>query len=128
MLEPKQLRILCAEDDEQVRTLVVHTLRGAGHHVDAAEDGRAAAAKVEKDPQGFDLIVTDARMPHLGGVGLINKARSAGYTGKFIVFASALTEYDRQCYCSLKVDYVIEKPARNGELAQAVSEVGAGVR
>jgi CheY-like chemotaxis protein len=104
------------------------TLQSAGHHVEVAVDGRAAVSRVAKDPAYFQLIVTDTRMPRLDGFGLVEEARSVGYEGKFIVFANALTPEDRQRYNQLRVDRVIDKPGKSGELVGAISELSAALR
>lgn len=129
MIEPQQsLRVLCADDNALVLDMLSKTLQSAGHHVEVAVDGRAAVSRVAKDPAYFQLIVTDTRMPRLDGFGLVEEARSAGYEGKFIVFANALTPEDRQRYNQLRVDRVIDKPGKSGELVGAISELSAALR
>ena len=128
MMEPQQpLRVLCADDNVLVLDMLSKTLQSAGHHVEVATDGRAAVSRVEEDPGYFQLIVTDTRMPRLDGFGVVEQARSAGFAGKFIVFANALSAEDRQRYADLHVDRVIDKPGKAGELVGAISELGASL-
>ena len=128
MIEPRQpLRVLCADDNVLVLDMLSKTLQSAGHHVEVATDGRAAVSRVEEDPRYFQLIVTDTRMPQLDGFGVVQQARGAGFEGKIIVFANSLTPEDRQRYADLRVDRVIDKPGKNGELVAAISELGAGL-
>jgi CheY-like chemotaxis protein len=128
MIEPCQsLRVLCADDNVLVLDMLSRTLQSAGHHVEVATDGRAAVSRVEQDPDYFQLIVTDTRMPRLDGFGLVQQARSAGFVGKIIVFANALSAEDRQRYTDLRVDRVIDKPGKSGELVGAVTELGASL-
>jgi len=110
-----------------VLDMLSKTLQSAGHVVEVATDGRAAVSRVEEDPHYFHLIVTDTRMPRLDGFGLVQQARSAGFAGKIIVFANALSAEDRQRYADLRVDRVIDKPGRSGELVGAVCELGAAL-
>jgi CheY-like chemotaxis protein len=129
MIEPQQpLRVLCADDNALVLDMLSKTLRSAGHHVEVAIDGRAAASRVAKDPAYFQLIVTDTRMPRLDGFGLVEEARSAGYEGKIIVFANSLSPEERRRYDQLRVDRVIDKPGKSGELVGAISELSAALR
>jgi CheY-like chemotaxis protein len=128
MIEPHQpLRVLCADDNVLVLDMLSKTLQSAGHHVEVATDGRAAVSRVEEDPAYFHLIVTDTRMPRLDGFGVVEQARSAGFSGKIIVFANALTAEDRQRYADLQVDRVIDKPGKSGELVGAVNELQASL-
>ena len=127
MIEPKQpLRVLCADDNVLVLDMLSKTLQSAGHLVEVATDGRAAVSRVEEDPGYFHLIVTDTRMPRLDGFGLVEKARSAGFAGRIIVFTSSLSAEERQRYADLRVDRVIDKPGA-GELVGAISELRASL-
>jgi CheY-like chemotaxis protein len=127
MIQPQPLRVLCADDNVLVLDMLARTLESAGHQVELANDGRAAVTKVARDPGYFQLIVTDTRMPCLDGFGVVQEARSAGYRGKIIIFANALSPEDRQRYRELQVDRVIDKPGKTGELVGAVSELKAAL-
>jgi CheY-like chemotaxis protein len=128
MIEPRQpLRVLCADDNMLVLDMLSKTLEAAGYHVEFATDGRAAVSRVEEDPEYFHLIVTDTRMPRLDGFGVVQQTRSAGFAGKIIVFANALTAEDRQRYADLRVDRVIDKPGKAGELIGAIGELQASL-
>ena len=128
MIDPHQpLRVLCADDNVLILDMLSKTLQSAGHHVEVATDGRAAASRVAQDPDFFQLIVTDTRMPRLDGFGLVEQARSAGFAGKIIVFANALSAEDRRRYAELRVDRVIDNPGKSGELVGAISELRASL-
>jgi CheY-like chemotaxis protein len=127
MIQPQPLRVLCADDNVLVLDMLAKALGSAGHHVEVATDGRAAVTKVAKDPAYFQLIVTDTRMPRLDGFGVVREARSAGYRGKIIIFANALSAEDRQRYTELRVDRVVDKPGQAGELVGIVSELRASL-
>ena len=67
-------RILIVEDDDDVRALIAHKLRRAGHEVCEAGDGmeglEAARASVP------DLVVLDWMMPKLTGVEVCAQIRA----------------------------------------------------
>jgi two-component system OmpR family response regulator len=129
MIEPPQpLRVLCADDNVHVLDMLSKTLESAGHQVEVVTDGRAAVTRVAQDPDYFQLIVTDTRMPQLDGFGLVREARSAGFGGRIIVFANSLSAEERQRYADLHVDRVIDKPGKTGELVGAIGELGASLR
>ncbi len=127
MIQPNPLRVLCADDNALVLDMLTKTLQSAGHQVEVAMDGRAAVTRVAEDPSYFQLIVTDTRMPRLDGFGVVQEARLAGYQGKIIIFANSLSPEDRQRYRELRVDRVIDKPGKAGELVSAVSELQAAL-
>jgi two-component system, chemotaxis family, chemotaxis protein CheY len=129
MIEPPQpLRVLCADDNVLVLEMLSKTLESAGHHVEVVTDGRAALTRLAQDPDYFQLIVTDTRMPRLDGFGLVQEARAVGFGGRIIVFANSLSDEERQRYAELRVDRVIDKPGRSGELVGAIGEIGACAR
>ena len=67
-------RILVADDEPGLREFVGDVLRLAGHDVVEAEDGRVAARRL--DERGFDLVVTDLKMPHMDGLALVRKVKA----------------------------------------------------
>jgi CheY-like chemotaxis protein len=69
-------RILLAEDDDSVRAFVSRALELDGHSVLAVEDGAIALETLGDDPGGFDLLVSDIKMPVMDGIALaLNVAR-----------------------------------------------------
>ncbi|MCA9922139.1 MAG: response regulator [Anaerolineales bacterium] len=58
-------KILIAEDDKDIRDLVVLTLQFHGFDVVSAEDGSIAVEKAQT--QSFDIILMDVRMPRMTG-------------------------------------------------------------
>lgn len=63
-------RILLTEDDEAVRSFVKRALELDGHSVEAAEDGGEAVEILNRDKGGYDLLLTDIKMPVMDGIAL----------------------------------------------------------
>ena len=61
--------ILVVDDDPIVLRLVSRLLTGDGYRVLTAPDGQAAWELLQ-GPQHVDLLLTDVRMPHIGGAEL----------------------------------------------------------
>ncbi|MFA6004529.1 MAG: response regulator [Elusimicrobiota bacterium] len=61
----KQTRILVADDDYMVRSLVSDVLKTQGYEVDTVEDGLEAINSVRKNP--YDLVILDVHMPRMEG-------------------------------------------------------------
>jgi CheY-like chemotaxis protein len=66
-------RILIADDDEAVRTILSLMLRGDGHTIQAAEDGFKALKACRG--QQFDLVFCDLFMPGMDGLETIRGLR-----------------------------------------------------
>jgi DNA-binding response OmpR family regulator len=119
------LRVLCVDDEVHVLSMVADTLRAQGHEVDTALDGAHALQKIATIERPYQLLIVDGRMPNVDGWGLILQARTGGYKGRVIVFSAWLDEDERKRYRQLKIDRVIEKPPKPGELVLAVKEMAA---
>jgi CheY-like chemotaxis protein len=63
-------RILIVEDEDVQLQSMVRTLEWLGYRVTAKTDGREALAEFQKNPQGFDLVITDQAMPVMTGAQL----------------------------------------------------------
>ncbi|WP_135465625.1 hybrid sensor histidine kinase/response regulator [Crenalkalicoccus roseus] len=74
-LPPARGRVLMAEDDERVRTVMAEALRQAGLEVIAVPDGQAALAVLVRGER-VDVLFSDIVMPGgLSGIGLAEAAR-----------------------------------------------------
>jgi two-component system, NtrC family, response regulator AtoC len=67
-------RVLVADDEEGIRDFLAEALEDDGHVVVTAADGVQAAERLRSD--GFDLMITDLRMPGMDGIALVRTARS----------------------------------------------------
>ena len=71
-------RVLVVDDEENIRLVLQTLLRKHGYEVEAAASGEEALALV--DSFGPDVILTDVRMPKMGGLDLLRDAASARAT------------------------------------------------
>src|SRR5919199_2514095 len=67
--------ILLVEDKESLRRVLRLTLESAGYAVAEAEDARAAAQALAREP--FRLVLTDLRMPHGSGLDVLRASKAA---------------------------------------------------
>src|SRR4030081_82659 len=63
-------RILIAEDEESIRSLVERALRQDGHEGTTANDGAEALEVLWRRKGGFGLLLTAIRMPVMDGIAL----------------------------------------------------------
>jgi CheY-like chemotaxis protein len=66
-------RILLVDDNDSVRSLLVHLLRFEGHQVEPARDGGQAMARFAD--RSFDLVLMDVRLPRIDGLEICRKLR-----------------------------------------------------
>ena len=68
--EPGRETILLVEDEPAVRQLFAHALVRAGYTVHEARNGQEALMVFEQHGDKVDLLLTDMRMPFMGGADL----------------------------------------------------------
>jgi len=59
--------ILVVDDELPICTLVARTLRNNGYTVTVEKDSQKALAVFSKQPEAFDLVITDMTMPKMSG-------------------------------------------------------------
>jgi CheY-like chemotaxis protein len=64
-------RILIAEDDDAIRSLLVRALRDDGHSPTAAADGGEALDILSASDEEFELLLSDVKMPVMDGIDLV---------------------------------------------------------
>jgi DNA-binding response OmpR family regulator len=100
-------RILLADDEQSILTLLSYPLRKDGYEVVRAADGREALARfAEAD---FDLVVLDVMMPHVDGLEVCRKLRATSSVPIIMLTAKA-EEIDKVLGLELGADDYITKP------------------
>lgn len=79
-------RVLVVDDEENLRLVVRTFLRRDGYEVEVAATGDEALVLVEKF--GPDVILTDVRMPKMGGLDLLATLRAKGIEATVIVMSA----------------------------------------
>ncbi len=120
-------RIFCVEDDPVAQRVVIAALARRGWIIECACDGQDALDRYAADARGFDVIVTDHRMPRLDGLTLIRRLRVGGFQGAVVVVSAGLTAGDREAYDALGVAAILLKPIRAPELREAVAIAAQGL-
>jgi DNA-binding response OmpR family regulator len=111
-------RILVAEDQADIRDLLVLNLRQAGHEVLAVVDGQAALDA--QLAQAHDLLVLDLMMPRLDGLEVCKALRQRGHTAPILMLTAKSTELDRVLGLELGADDYLTKPFSMAELLARV--------
>jgi DNA-binding response OmpR family regulator len=107
-----------AEDQADIRDLIVMNLRSAGYDVTGVADGTAALAS--QDETASDLMVLDLMMPGLDGLEVCKALRSRGRTTPILMLTAKSTELDRVLGLELGADDYLTKPFSLAELLARV--------
>ena len=79
-------RVLVVDDEENLRLVVRTFLKRDGYEVEAVSSGEEALAMVETF--GPDVILTDVRMPRMGGLDLLATLKAKGNEATVIVMSA----------------------------------------
>src|SRR6476661_4646438 len=79
-------RVLVVDDEENLRLVLRTLLKRQGYEVETAESGEQALTLV--DTFGPDVILTDVRMPKMGGLDLLATLRAKQHTATVIVMSA----------------------------------------
>jgi DNA-binding response OmpR family regulator len=110
--------ILVAEDQTDIRDLLVLNLRGAGYEVGAVADGPAALAS--QVDHASDLLILDLMMPGLDGLEVCKALRARGRSTPILMLTAKSTELDRVLGLELGADDYLTKPFSLAELLARV--------
>jgi two-component system response regulator AtoC len=79
-------RVLVVDDEENIRLVLRTLLKKHGYDVEVADSGEAALAALEAfDP---DVILTDVRMPRMGGLDLLGALKAKQHAATVIVMSA----------------------------------------
>ena len=67
----RAIRVLVADDERNLRELMVRELARKGHQVEGAADGETALARLRETP--YDVVVLDMKMPRLEGIEVLRE-------------------------------------------------------
>ena len=116
----EQRRILVVDDESSIQQLLTGVLEMDGHTVQLASNGRDALALVQQ--QQFDLIITDMKMPVMGGADLYAGLRDAGnaLANRVIFITGDTVAPDTRRFLQGVDNAVLAKPFRLRDVREAV--------
>jgi CheY-like chemotaxis protein len=110
--------ILLVEDEPAVRQLFAQALTRAGYRVYEARNGQEALKVFDQHGDSIDLLLTDMRMPFMGGAELAQQLRARRSTLKLLCVSGYASGPD----AGLAADF-LAKPFSRDDLLNKVREV-----
>jgi CheY-like chemotaxis protein len=118
------MRVIVADDDEDMLSLVSDTLRSDGHQVLEARDGADLLERLESaldDPAARpDVVVADVMMPKLSGLGVLEALRRAQLHFPVVLMTVLADDSVRTVARRLGAVGVLRKPFDVDDLRTAV--------
>lgn len=115
-------KLLIVEDDESVRTLAARALERAGHMIDIATDGAQGLALIRAAHGGYDLVVSDIRMPEMDGIQMAKAAASLFPAMKILLMTGYADQRERAEELNGVIVDVVQKPFTLAEIRARVEQ------
>ena len=115
-------RILIADDEEAIRSLIARALRQDGHEVVTATDGAHALDVLGQERGAFELLLTDIRMPVMDGIALAHAAARAHPAVTILLMTGYADQRERAHGLDALIHDVITKPFSLATMRTAVNE------
>ncbi len=112
------VKILLAEDEQDLRFSLVHNLEFEGYDIAEACDGLDGWGQAEAG--GFDLIILDIMMPGMDGLSLLKKIRTIDINVPIMMLTAKSTEMDKVIGFEMGADDYLTKPFGLGEFLARV--------
>src|SRR5262245_19774457 len=129
MSEPGRIRVLVAEDEENLGQILSSFLRGRGHHIVTVKDGRAAVQASREE--AFDVALIDILMPEMDGLETLRHFRSEPDPPEVIIITgngtvdTAITamklgayDYMSKPYRMAEIDVLVKRAWEKRQLAR----------
>jgi DNA-binding response OmpR family regulator len=115
-------RILIAEDEESLRSLVARALMQDGHAVVTASDGAEALDLLAREGGEFELLLTDIRMPIMDGIALALAAARDHPQVAILLMTGFADQRERASGLDALIHDVITKPFSIAAIRGAVKD------
>lgn len=122
-------RVLLAEDDAELRSLVASSLREDGFEVVEVSDGNALvdrladAMAADGSLDGFDLVLSDIRMPGFSALEVMTGMRRMLFRTPIVLITAFGDPKTHERAKRLGAALVIDKPFDVDELRGAIAEL-----
>ncbi|PLX38795.1 MAG: response regulator [Hyphomicrobiales bacterium] len=116
-------RILLSDDDDSVRAFVARALELDGHDVTVAADGSEANDILHREEGGFDLLLSDIKMPVMDGIALALNAARDWPDMPIMLMTGYADQRERASGLDQLVEDVVLKPFTLADIRSAVGRV-----
>jgi DNA-binding NtrC family response regulator len=79
-------KVLIVDDEKVIRDSLELLLKEEGYKADTSSDGEDALEKIKQE--GYDIVITDIKMPKLDGIELMQKAKDISPNTFFIIMTA----------------------------------------
>ncbi len=115
----KPARILIVDDEEKVMKATMRALRQDGYSISSAFNGEEALRMYSEER--FDLVITDRKMPRMGGLELVKRLKAKDPGARIIVLSGGISEAEELEFLCSGALGIMSKPFDNAEIRKNVA-------
>ena len=115
-------RVLIADDEDSMRSLVARAIAMDGHDTVTAQDGAEALEILTREAGAFDLLLTDIQMPIMDGIALALSAARDFPRLTILLMTGFAHQRERASNLSAIAHDVITKPFSVADIRTAVAD------
>jgi len=115
--------IMVVDDEEQICNIAEAFLTNCGYTVRTFDNGVKALDAFEKEPDKFDLIITDMTMPQMTGIELSKKILSCRKNLPIILCTGYSEAASEKTAAKIGIRKYVQKPYDNKALATSIREI-----
>ena len=122
-------RVLVADDDPEICTLIKTILRNASFEVSVCPDAESALVHLQRD-KAYDILISDFMLPGISGIELITMVRANPQTARLpILMISGHSNYAMDARAkSAGADHFLNKPFTLTQLRSTVTALASKYR
>jgi two-component system, cell cycle response regulator CpdR len=114
-------RVLIADDEDSMRTLVARAIAMDGHETVTAQDGADALEILVREDGAFDLLLTDIQMPVMDGIALALAAARDFPQLTILLMTGFAAQRERAHGLNAIIHDVVTKPFSVADIRNAVA-------
>ena len=115
----KNIKLLIIDDNKEILDALCEFFGKKKYDISSANNGLEGLKYLEKEQQGFDVVITDLIMPDISGVALISIIKKK-FPGTLVIAITGWGEHPEALATEAEADIVMEKPFELSELEKSL--------
>jgi CheY-like chemotaxis protein len=116
-------RVLIVDDEESIAGFLGELLQHAGYRIDVETDSQRALVGFTRNPEAFDLVITDYSMPMMTGLEMVEAMHVLRPDLPVLLTTGFSEEIDEHNAQALGVQAFMRKPVQTAELLDCVASL-----
>ena len=114
-------KVIIADDEEHILSVMVDVLTDAGHDVKGVPDGPSMLAELKLN--NYDVALIDVMMPKMNGYQVAAQIHGLPEPPRIVIVTSRSYDGDRSVVSNVGVDAFLPKPFANQDLVKVVANL-----